>query len=84
MRTALLAWMAKRPPMTISQMIEAGVLDELNISARENLSNCLHEACKCKDSQLNTAKIPETHLYLGSFPRRSWVNVYRVRGVHHD
>lgn len=84
MRAALLAWMAKRPPMTICQMIEAGVLEELDISARENLANCLHEACKSKNSRLDATRIPETHLYQGCFPRRSWVNVYRIRGVHHD
>lgn len=84
MRAELLAWLAQRPPMTICQMIDAGVLEELDISARENLASCLRETCECKDSQLSAITVMETHLYLGRFPRRGWVSLYRIRGVHHD
>ncbi|KAE9627485.1 hypothetical protein [Aeromonas veronii] len=84
MRAELLAWMALRPPMTASQMIEAGVLEELAISGRENLVTCLCEMCKSDTCPVSAVKAPETHLYQGRSPRRGWVNVYRIRGVHHD
>jgi hypothetical protein len=84
MRAELLAWLAQRPPMTICQMIEAGVLEALGISARENLASCLRETCERKDNQLNAITVEETHLYQGRFPRRAMVSLYRIRGVHHD
>lgn len=84
MRAELLAWMALRPPMTASQMIEAGVLEELAISGRENLVTCLCEMCNSNSWPVSAIKAPETHLYLGRFQRTFAVNVYRIRGVHHD
>ncbi|MNQ74660.1 hypothetical protein D3C85_894250 [compost metagenome] len=84
MRAKLLAWMQQRPPMTASQMIEARVLEELGISGRENLVTCLCEMCNDASWPVSATKIPETHLYLGHYPRRGWVNIYRISGVHHD
>jgi hypothetical protein len=70
--------------MTASQMIEAGVLETLAISARENLVTCLCEMCNSATCPLSAVKVPEVHLYQGRSPRRGWVNMYRIRGVHHD
>lgn len=84
MRAALLAWMAQRPPMTASQMIEAGVLMMLGIPGRENLVTRLCEMCNDPAWPVSAIKIPEIHQYKGRSPRRGWVNLYRIRGVHHD
>lgn len=70
--------------MTPAEMIDAGVLMMLGIPGRENLVTRLCEMCNDPAWPVSAIKICEIHLYQDHIPRRGWVNLYRIRGVHHD